>query len=158
MPDGIITADLWTQIESHLSIIDKTKGKRTNDDQRNAIQELLSTSPSHSISFVLITSMLERMIQEISGNKRLGVEEMAGTAGPLSPTKKAFGGLKRIATWKSQAKLSPSGSGGKHARAAAEVFAPVVIRLPEGNEKGRGVQEKRRVDVMEIFLTRDEPG
>lgn len=160
MPDGIVTSDLWTLVNAYLDGIEKSKGKRHNDDQRSAIQEIISTSPSHSISFILITSMLERLVQEVSGSKRLLFDEAASTATPLSPTKKAFGGLKKIATWKGKPSpvLAGSDSGRLHARALANVFAPAVIRLPEGNEKSRGVVEKRRVEVLELFLTRYEPG
>ncbi|KAI5364702.1 putative Rho GTPase activation protein [Septoria linicola] len=160
MPDGVITGELWTEIDAHLNSLEKTKSKRTNDDQRTSVQEILSSSPSHSITFVLITSMLERMIQEVSGNKRAAIEEVPSIASPLSPTKKAFGGLKRIATWKGGKTAQVAGvSSSKNARALADVFAPVVIRTPEvAGEKSRATQEKKRIDVMEVFLTRDEPG
>ncbi|PPJ54834.1 hypothetical protein CBER1_07840 [Cercospora berteroae] len=170
LTDGVITTEMWIEIEAFLSGLEKGKQqqKRTNDELRTAVQEILAMkSSSHSISFVLITGMLERMVWEVSGGKEQGFTRMGNDVNvPMSPTKKALGGLKRMATWKGKLPLAQQGTGkggtssgslGKKGRALAEVFAKAMVRLPGGEgEKGRLTREKRRVDVIEWFLVKGE--
>ena len=54
LTDGIVTEDQWPAIESYLSDLEKSKRKASLDEQRTALQEALSQSSGHSISFVLI--------------------------------------------------------------------------------------------------------
>ncbi|KAK5125557.1 hypothetical protein LTR85_000668 [Meristemomyces frigidus] len=150
MPDGVITEDLWPKIDAYLAESEKARYKPSVDDERTAIQEILSEAPSHNISFILITSMLERSAQEIAGSRK--VEEEL----PLSPTRRTAGALKRMAHL---GRLPVAPMKEQSGTAMARVFADVVIRAPTvSGEKARGVQERRRVEVMEEFLKRDEPG
>ncbi|KAF7187033.1 Synaptojanin-1 [Pseudocercospora fuligena] len=154
MPDGVVTAELWARIEAYLGDSEKSKRGPTNDEQRTAIQEILSESASHNISFTLITAMLERMIQEVSG---VGKAENEPPALPMSPGKRALGSLRRIAA--SKGKAAQSSQKELASKALARVFAAPLIRALEvGSEKTRSAQERRKIDVVEIFLKRDEPG
>ncbi|KXT00345.1 hypothetical protein AC578_5875 [Pseudocercospora eumusae] len=154
MPDGVVTAELWAKIEAYLSDSEKLKRRPTNDEQRSAIQGVLSESAGHNISFTLITAMLERMIQELSG---IGKSENQPPALPMSPGKRALGSLRRIAI--SKGKAAQTSQKEVIGKALARVFAAPLIRAsPVSSEKTRSAQEKRKADVIEIFLTRDEPG
>lgn len=153
IPDGIVPAELWTKIDNHLSETEKLKRKPTNNEQRASIQELLSQAPSYNISFILITSVLERMIQEIGGTSKPEIEQPLP---PMSPGKRALGGLRRIATSKS--KSTPAKHKDLASKAMSRVFAFPLIRTPETSEKLRSTQERRMMEVVEIFLKKDEPG
>lgn len=146
MPDGVVPAEIWPQAENYLIEKEKAKSKPANDDQRTAIQEILSQSPSHSISFVLITSMLERMILERAGTGR-DLEDL-----PTSP-KKAAGALKKIATFGRVPQAPHKEQAGP---AMAKVFADPLIRAEAaGGDKARSAQQRRKADLVEIFLRRD---
>lgn len=149
MPDGIVTEDLWGKIEIYLSESDKAKMKRSKEDERTPIQEVLAQAPSHNISFILITSMLERISQEIAST--LKQEEP-----PLSPGKSSVGALRRMAALGT---LPAAPVEEENSNAMARRFADVVIRAPVASgEKARVVRERRKHEVMKIFLKKDGPG
>ncbi|KAK4548463.1 hypothetical protein LTR36_009373 [Oleoguttula mirabilis] len=154
MPDGIITEDLWTNIEAYVAESEKAKSKPSTDDQRTAIQEILSQAPSHNISFILITSMLERISQDIAGSQRPEEAQL-----PRSPSRRSGGGaLKRMAQLGRALPATPMRKE-EAGNAMASMFANAVIRAPAGSgEKNRALQEKRKVAVLEVFLKRDDPG
>ncbi|THY04191.1 DNase I-like protein [Aureobasidium pullulans] len=64
MDQGIVTKDIWTQLDAGLIKQEKSKLAQSAEEQRTWAQEILSSAPSHSISFILITSMLDRIISE----------------------------------------------------------------------------------------------
>lgn len=148
MPDGVVPAEIWPQIENYLIEKDKAKTKPPYDDQRMAVQEILSSSPSHSISFILVISMLERMILERAGSVR-NKEEL-----PSGP-KKAGGALKKIATFGRVPQAPHKEQAGP---ALAKVFADPLIRSASvGGDKARSAQQKRKADMIELFLRTDDP-
>lgn len=162
MPDGIVTGELWPSIETYLSDNEKTKRNKSLsiDDQRTAIQELLSHhSPSHGISFILITSMLERMVQESSRAHEEAEAQQQEV--PMSPGKKTLGGLKRIATFGAKATETRTKAKDwkeKRNQALAAVFAKVVVRNSAervSSEKARKETERRKAEMLEVFLRRD---
>lgn len=149
MPDGIITADLWARIDAYLVDSEKAKTRLSADDERTAIQELLAQAPSHNISFVLLTSMLERIALEVTGSRK-PEEEL-----PLSPTRRTGGALKRMAHL---GRLPAAPMKDQAGNAMARVFVDAVIRATAASsEKARAVQERRKVAFMEVFLKRDDP-
>ncbi|EGP85003.1 inositol polyphosphate 5-phosphatase [Zymoseptoria tritici IPO323] len=149
MTDGIVTAALWSEVEAYLAEVDKSKKKPSNDDQRTAIQEILSQSPSHNISFILITSMLERMMQE-----RISNSPEKDLTSP-SPASKAGGTLKRMATLGRAAQAPPKELASP---ALAKVFADAVVRVDaHGGDKAKTALQKRKAALIEIFLQRDAP-
>ncbi|KAK3053900.1 hypothetical protein LTR09_005180 [Extremus antarcticus] len=150
MPDGVVTEGLWTQIDNLLAANERSKHKATTEEQRTAIQEILSQSPAHSMSFILLTSMLERILQEVASSSG-GRDEP-----PVSPSRKqAAGPLRRL-----------TGSAGKlpdtpHAELACEAWAHIsgkaLVRLPAGGgKKNNAVQERRRAELTGLFLRKDE--
>lgn len=148
MPDGVVPAKIWPKVETYLTEKEKAKSSRpSNDEQRTAIQEILSQSPSHSISFILLTSMLERMIQERAGTDRNKDE-------PPSSPKKAAGALKKIATF---GRVPTAPTKEQAGPALAKVFADPLIRTePVGGDKARSAQQRKKADMIELFLRRDD--
>ena len=152
IPDGIITEGLWTDVDAFLAETEKAKRKATIEEQRTAIQEILAHSPSHSISFILITSMLERMLQEIE------VTSKAKDEPPASPTGKRPGGTLRRMTG-TLGKLSATPHREQAIGAWARIFADALVQTPTtGSKKAGSAQERRKKDLLEIFLKKDEYG
>jgi len=154
MPDGIITADMWLQVDQCLAESEKNKRKLSVDEQRIAVQEVVSQAPSHNVSFILITSMIERILQETTGpctNAEQHNESL------LSPSKR-LGTLRRMAGLGRvpAASMTATGDAG---RAMARIFANAIVRLPEGaGEKTMAGWKRRKLEVMELFLRRDGEG
>ncbi|EME43189.1 hypothetical protein DOTSEDRAFT_45167 [Dothistroma septosporum NZE10] len=162
LSDGIVTAEMWPELEKYLADMDKVKKKPSIDDQRTEIQEILSQSPSHSISFILIVSMLERMVHERGASKGAASQghsrssSVPSAESPLSPTKSVGGTFKRILTGKGSVASRPERE--QYTRAIATVLAEVVIRAPEGAEKAKATVEKKKADLIEVFVKRNDPG
>jgi hypothetical protein len=130
--------------------MEKSKRKAPVDEERNALQEALSQSSPHSISFVLITSMLDRLIVEVHHSSRPKEEP------PISPTRLAMPfrrmtgmtGLGRVPAAAPEREVA--------AQALAKIFAPVVVRAGNvSSEKIRSQQEKRKIELVEVFLRKD---
>ncbi|KAK4570086.1 hypothetical protein LTR86_003056 [Recurvomyces mirabilis] len=150
MPDGVITSEQWDEIELLLTEIEKNKTKPSREEQKTAVQEILAQQPSHNISFIFITSMLERIMQETASTKKQ--DEV-----PSSPGKKS-GTLRRLAGLGKLPAVASSEDEGS-ANAFAQLFASAAIRSKVvGGEKVRVVQEKRKGEVLALFLRKAEPG
>ena len=152
LSDGIIDEDLWTRIDLYLMDLEKHKHHPTNEEQRTAIHEILSQSPSHSISFILVTSMLDRLSQEIASTQTIDEEP------PLSPKfGKAADTLRRVTG--TFAKLSVASRREQACTAWARIFAKLITRAPtDGVKKHHTLHERRMMELIEVFLRKDEPG
>lgn len=146
LTDGIITEDQWPAIESYLSELERSKRKASLDEQRTALQEALSQSSGHSISFVLITSMLDRLVQDVHHSSRSKPEP------PLSPGRMAMP-FRRM-TGLGRVPAAPERE--QAAQALAKIFAPVVIKAGNpATDKLRSQQEKKKIETLEVFLKKD---
>lgn len=149
LTDGIVPAPLWPALDSYLADAERAKRKPSVDEERTALQELLLShaSASHSISFVLITSMLDRLVQETHPAAR----EAQLPEPPTSPSRLAM-----AMPFRRLGKLPAAPEREVAAQALARVFAPVVVRAeaPAG-EKARATLERRRGEVVEVFLRRE---
>lgn len=152
MPDGVITEALWSQIEHYLGEAEKNKRKPSIEEQRTGIQEILSQAPSHSISFILLVSMLERITQEITGFGR-GLEDP-----PVSPSRKKSAGPFRRLTG-SLGQLPATSHAEQACEAWAHIFGHMMVRTAAtGNKKSNATQEKRKAEMMLVFLKKDDLG
>jgi phosphatidylinositol-bisphosphatase len=149
LTDGIVTAEQWPAVDDYLSDLEKSKRKTSVDEQRTALQEALSQSSGHSISFVLITSMLDRLVQEVHNSSRPKQEPPLS---PISPTRMALP-FRRM-TGLGRVPAAPERE--QAAVALAKVFAPVVIKTGNSpTERVRAQQEKRKIETLEVFLRKD---
>jgi phosphatidylinositol-bisphosphatase len=151
LTDGIVTEDQWPAVDSYLSEMEKSKRKTSVDEERNALQEALSQSSPHSISFVLITSMLDRLIMEVHHSASRPKEEP-----PLSPTRMAMP-FRRMTGLGGRVPAPAAPEREQAAQALAKIFAPVVVRssVNASSDKVRTQQEKRNIELVEVFLRKD---
>ncbi|KAM0719371.1 hypothetical protein Q7P37_005276 [Cladosporium fusiforme] len=149
LADGIITEAQWPEVDTYLAESERSKRKASVEEERTALQEVLSQSSSHSISFVLITSMLDRLVQEIYHSSRQKQEP------PLSPSRMPMPFRRMTGLGRAQAPTaSPEREQAAHA--LAKVFAPVVIKAAApANERMRAQQEKRKIETLEVFLKKN---
>jgi phosphatidylinositol-bisphosphatase len=149
LTDGIVTPDQWPAVEDYLSELERSKRNASLDEQRTALQEALSQSSGHSISFVLITSMLDRLVQDVHHSSRPKEEPPMS---PISPTRMAMP-FRRM-TGLGRVPAAPERE--QAAQALAKVFAPVVIKAGEpSTERLRARQKKRKIETLEVFLKKD---
>ncbi|KAI1980504.1 hypothetical protein LOZ53_006633 [Ophidiomyces ophidiicola] len=66
MPDGLITQDLWAELNRVVFGPDKAKlAPLSTDQSQSRILDVLSSSPAHSVSFTFLTFMLDRIANEV---------------------------------------------------------------------------------------------
>ena len=152
MPDGVVPEDLWAQIES--AMIKNEKEKRpgpTEEEQRTWTQEVLSQSPSHSISFILLCAMLDRIVSEVaSAHNALQSEKQ--NQPEIASYIRAGAILRRKTLSKDPAVAYRQ----VLVRAMAATFAPLIIRAPvPGKDKEKAVLEDRKMRIIELFLSKD---
>jgi inositol polyphosphate 5-phosphatase INPP5B/F len=180
MPDGVITAEMWAAVDAYLAEKEKENAKRKTtqqqddgEEERTAIQEILSEIPGHNISFILVLNMLERIITEVSNAATAEgssatprtSQESPLPQSPMSPGKKTTGTLRRMTMLGRGAGMSGGPSAATAAmhtlrkddrgRAVAKIFAEAVARM-NITEKQKAAQEKRRVRVLEMFLCKGD--
>ncbi|KAF2773549.1 inositol polyphosphate 5-phosphatase [Teratosphaeria nubilosa] len=183
MPDGVITPGLRTQIEAFIAETERQKKKQKKssscsssssscleEDEKTTVQEILAREPARSISFILITGMVQRVIGGIltagreprqHGSNHADDEEDLAQARLVSPGKRratfgtfaALGGKQRAVS----ARAASMGAFGEEERVVAlgRLFAGVLVRFDGCGEKRQmGAIRERRVaqGVVEGFL------
>lgn len=142
LEDGIVTPELWSQIEAKLG------SKMVAAERKESVMESLSTARIHSASFILVTSMLGRVVQEVAaGYQATPPRSRANSELPHSPRVKV-----RRKTLDKDAMVASKQLMVKN---MAAVFADVLVRVPEGDTI-EGTEGKRR-QLVEMFLE-GEPG
>ena len=66
LDDGLITQQLWSQLEQQILTHEKDKRILTPEQSQSWVLETLSSSPAHSVSFTFLTFMLNRVANEIA--------------------------------------------------------------------------------------------
>lgn len=64
LQDGIITTELWTQLDLHMNTASKSIS--TDTDPQSWILEILSSAPVHNVAFTFIMFMLAKIANEIA--------------------------------------------------------------------------------------------
>ena len=112
---------------------------------------MVANAPSHSITFILITSMLDRILQEICGISKAKDET------PISPTSKVGGTLRKVTGAFSKSVEAPHRT--QAITAWARIFGDAIVRVQvAGGKKASSAQERKKRELLEVFLRRDEPG
>ena len=144
--DGVITKELWDQLETTFFTKERQKSRPENDDQRAAILEILSSSTHHSVSFVIITAMLGRIAQELATT----VQDVASSgtnpdALPNSP---------RVPIRRKTLDQDPTIARRQLInKNYAAVFADVLIRIGDlSGRKGKASNPEQKRELIELFL------
>ena len=156
--DGIITESLWTKLEADITARATAKQTLDPEECKAWVLDVLSASPNHNISFVFLTSMLNRVAGELAPIPKFGWKEnIAGGA------KKSMDSVRRSLSWKGKAPPLPNDPAIARRKALekayAEVFSHVIFRGPiPGKERERRVMDERRREILEVFLRSDRDG
>lgn len=149
--DGVVTEQQWHEVDAYLARVEGEKKPTPLEDQRTCIQEILSQSPPHSISFILLTSMLDRIVNEItsgSGQFQLDSESALPRMPNAVPAIKKKDLSKDLAVACRQIVT----------RALAAVVSDAMIRAPTPTkDRDKATYVERRIRLVSIFLTKDEP-
>ena len=146
LDDGIVTVELWTQLEKGMVGRAKSKISLSGEDERMQFLEILSTSPAHSISFNLIIFMLSRVAGEI---QPVGLPSDASAIAPDQTTSPSEGPARSAALTNNRGRARRLEIDGAY----ASIFAKAMIRIPTvGKDKDRKASEVRRKYLIETFL------
>jgi hypothetical protein len=147
LKDGVITEELWVDLEKGMLEREKAKKPLSNEDERMLILDVLSTAPAHSVSFTFITFMLSHVANEIAPVRQQ--LQRRGTA-------TSFDDMEAV----QQSKDDPGRlRKGKVDEAYATIFADAMIRLPITlTGRTRKAAEVRRKHIVEVFLKSSSGG
>lgn len=146
LEDGIVTKDMWSELES--KVFPKSRPQNSRDDMKAGVLEILSISQPHSISFVLLTSMLARTSQEIALTYAVPFNKASASPTRVSHDLPASPKVKIRRKTLDQNPVLAS----KQLMLAniAAVFADVLIRVAE-NERWAATEPHRR-ELIDLFL------
>lgn len=154
LTDGVVSENIWTQIEVGIVKNEKERKPPTEEEQRTWIQETLSQSPAHSISFILVCAMLDRIVGEVTSNHdtvRKAAEEQDKPE-PVSTYMRAGALIRRKSVRQDPAAARRQ----VLVRGLATLFAPALIRASvPARDKEKSVLEERKMKMIELFLSKD---
>ena len=148
-PDGIVTETLWQEVEKAMISFEHDKKPAPEEEQRTSLQEILSQSPAHSISFILVTTMLDRIVREVVSTS---------DQNPNSKTVQLSGLLGRRGPWskKSLSKDPATAFRQSISLSQAKTFAEAMIRAPvPTKDKDKAILEERKIRFVDLFLPKD---
>ena len=145
LEDGIVTADLWMELERAMIERERSRAFISGEDERMQVLEILSTSSAHSVSFNLIAFTLSRVAGEI---RPVGPLPNTTTS-PGKQTRPSKEITRRTDSTADQDKVRRREIDGAY----AAVFAQAMIRAPAiAKDKERKASEARRKHVVETFI------
>jgi phosphatidylinositol-bisphosphatase len=180
--DGIVTSDLWSEIDARASAREKAKKRLTSEERQAEVLDVLSSAPVHSVAFTFLTFMLTRIATEVVPHSSVATSmarsprvSMSSTRSSpaegdaISPTTdqspsvtSVFSSFRR----RNRASTSASSTGdSEHVDTAASrkaiehafarIFSGVMIRaaMPaNAKEKDRRTIEEKKMAILEPFL------
>ncbi|KIX10200.1 uncharacterized protein Z518_01281 [Rhinocladiella mackenziei CBS 650.93] len=81
--DGIISAEIWSDVEVRLSTMEKGKAHPSPEEIQDMVMDVLSQFPVHSVSFTFITFLMNRIVNELVPCGKPA--PTSGTPAPASP-------------------------------------------------------------------------
>ena len=141
LQDGIITEELWAELEKGMLDREKSKITLTDEEERMWILDMISSAPAHSVSFTFITFMLSRVASEI-----VPVPQQLQRHG----TATSFDDMEAV----QKTKDDPLRMRRKEVDDMyALILADAMIRLPSAlTGKARKASEARRKRIVDMFL------
>jgi phosphatidylinositol-bisphosphatase len=181
LQDGIVTSDLWLEIDARMSACEKAKKRLTSEERQAEVLDVLSSAPVHSVAFTFLTFMLTRIATDVaphsvatSMTRSPRVSLSSARSSPpegdaISPTidqspsmTSVFSSFRR----RKRASTSESSTGGSENTttaanrkaieyAFARIFSGVMIRAvtpANAKEKDRRIIEDKKMAILEPFL------
>ncbi|KAF2265459.1 DNase I-like protein [Lojkania enalia] len=153
LQDGIVTAELWAKLEEGLMAREKAKQQPSPDEERLFALEVFSKAPNHNVAFVLLTSMLQRVANEVANASKPDPKTPRSSVDlPASPQVS----VRR----KTLSKVPEVAIRQLINRNYATVFVDAVFRAPPDaekmREKDRTARRERMIGVLELFLAEGE--
>ena len=139
LEEGVITDILWQELEKGMLEVEKAKKTISEEEERTWILDILSSMPTHSVSFTFITFMLSRVAREVAPiPRKLQRKGTATSFNEMDVVKESNG--------------DPARTRRKEVdEVYAAIFADAMIRWPAGMKPTKS-SEARRKRVIEIFL------
>ncbi|CAK7265762.1 hypothetical protein SEPCBS57363_001750 [Sporothrix epigloea] len=179
LTDGVVTISLWARLDQATLPSLNSSPRNANpiardpnaEADKNAILDILASTPHHNISFVFLTTTLSRIIAELAplslgdvdALRSIGRNSSSGSGSGISA---AIGGIGSIGR-RSLRPFKKSGDSPDSAalealdrriareKRYAEIFGSVVCRAPLlAKERERKAQEDKQRAILELFLRR----
>ncbi|KAF2086999.1 DNase I-like protein [Saccharata proteae CBS 121410] len=149
LTDGVITAELWDKINTGYESQAKTRLQLAREEECAWILEGLAAVPgNHNVCFVLLTSMLARMANEIKGGLKTDATKSKSPTSPLAKRLTGtFTGRTRSVSEVQRAQ--------KVEKELSAVMAEAMIKVPDmgaAKEKDKLFRRQRMNRVVEIFV------
>ncbi|KAF2474296.1 DNase I-like protein [Lindgomyces ingoldianus] len=152
LQDGIVTQDIWRQLEDGIVGREKSKQQLSADEERLWTLEVLSSTPNHNVSFVLITSMLQRVANEIANASKPDPKTPRSSVDlPASPQVS----IRR----RTLSKVPDVAIRQLIKRNYATLFADAMFRAADTDkmkDKEKAVRKERMIRILELFLKEED--
>ena len=150
LQDGIVTKSMWKRLEEGL--ITREKYKLPAFEERISILEVLSETPNHNASFVLVVTMLQSIASNIANASKPDPKTPRSSidlpASPQVAVRRRT--LSRVPEVAIRQLIN---------RNYATVFAGVIFRsegIEKLRERERAARKERMIKVLELFLAEDD--
>lgn len=177
LTDGIVTTDLFAKIEDELPSLGSTSLSKPADEAQNdkdAILDILSQAPYHSISFAFITGMLAKLASEINPLASKDLEALSSNPKNIGKVKRTLTFRRRGSSLSSRESVDEAAIQKRVAweHQVAELFGPAVCRpslaavaaatgtsaTAKDNPRGRKAADDKAKALVELFLRRRDGG
>lgn len=149
LQDGIVTEDAWKKLEDGIIAREKSKQQLGADDEKMWAIEILSTTPNHNASFLLLTSMLQRVANEVANASKPDTKTPRSSVDlPGSPQVS----VRR----KTLSKVPEVAIRQLINRNYATVFVDAIFRSPNTDkirDRDRAARNERMIKVIELFIS-----
>ncbi|KAF2181871.1 DNase I-like protein [Zopfia rhizophila CBS 207.26] len=154
LQDGIVIEEIWEQLDSGIAAREKSKQQLSVDEERLWVLEILSSTPNHNVSFVLLTSMLQRIANETANASKPDPKTPRSSVDlPASPQVS----VRR----RTLSKVPGVAIRQLINRNYATIFADAMFRardVERMKEKDKVTRKERMIRVMELFLSEGDEG
>ncbi|KAF2106751.1 Endonuclease/exonuclease/phosphatase [Lophiotrema nucula] len=154
LEDGVVTEVMWRQLEEGLITREKSKQQLPADDERLFVLEIIAGAPSHNVCFVLITTMLQRIANDIANASKVEKKTPRSSIDlPASPQVS----IRR----RTLSKVTEVATRQLINRNYASIFTDAIFRAPNVDkmkEKDKTTRKERMIRILDLFLADPHEG
>ena len=147
LTDGVVTADLWKQLENKIATQERSKTPLDRDDQKMTVLEIMAAQPPHNATFLLLLSFLQNLVGQITA---------ANAPAPDAPRKSVEMPSSPQAKVRRRTLSKVAGEAVRQlvVRNYCVLFADAMFKHEEKREKekDRAIRKERMVKVLDLFL------